>query len=120
MPASASKGNSGVQSSANAAGANNLSIAAVAGKTAHVSGFTITGAGATSATIIAVSLSDGTWTLNYDLAVPAGATTAITPLQEVFTDALPASAANTAITLTVPSFGTGNAKAAATLVGFYV
>lgn len=108
-------------SAANAAAANNVALAAGgAGVTTYVQGFAITGAGATAGSVIAVTLT-GTigGTLNYQIAIPAGAGTSITPLVVEFTgQGIPASAPNTAITLNVPSFGAGNTNAAASIHGY--
>lgn len=98
--------------------ANSPSMAATSGVTNYCAGFAITGLGATSASSVAVTLSDGTWTQNYTFAVPAGATVGATPLVVNFNPPLPASAANTAITLTVGSFGTGNTAASANIWGY--
>lgn len=106
-------------SSANAAAANNVSLAGVTGKTTYLTGFEVTGAGATAASVIAITVT-GTvsGTLNYVISIPAGVTIGVTPLIVEFTRPIPASGANTAITLSVPSFGTGNTSAAATVHGF--
>lgn len=103
-----------------AAGALAPALAApTAGETNFITGFEVTGGGATAASVIAVTVT-GTigGTLNYRLAVTAGATLATGPLLVVFPNPIPASAVNTAITLNVPSFGAGNTDAAATIHGF--
>ena len=97
---------------------NSPSLAAATGLTNYCAGFSITGLGATAASGIAVTLSDGTWTQNYTFAVPAGATAGATPLVVTFNPPLPASAANTAITLTCPTFGSGNTAASANIWGY--
>jgi hypothetical protein len=107
-----------VGTSTGGAQANSPSLPAAAGKTNYVQGFSITGLGATSATSVAVTLSDGTNTLNFTFPVVAGATTGCTPLVVNFEAPLPASAANTAWTLTVGSFGSGNTAASANIWGF--
>lgn len=92
---------------------------AVAAKTNYVTGFEITGGGATAASLIEVVLSGllgGDTT--YVIAVPAGATLGITPLLVNFIPAIPASAVNTAIAITAPSFGAGNTKAMAAIHGY--
>jgi hypothetical protein len=107
-------------SSANAAAANNNTLPGAAGATTYVTGFEITGDGATAGAIITVTLTGilgGTAT--YYITIPAGATTAITPLAVEFSSpGFPASGANTAITLNVPSFGAGNTNAAVTIRGY--
>jgi hypothetical protein len=107
-------------SAANPAAANNVNIPGVAGLTSWITGFEITGDGATAGSIIAVTLTgviSGTKT--YFLTIPAGVGTAITPLIVEFpAPGIPASGVNTAITLNVPSFGAGNTNAAASLNGY--
>jgi hypothetical protein len=56
--------------------------------------------------------------LTFKLVIPAGATTSITPLVVPLGDGIPASADNTAITVTVPSFGAGNTHAAVAAWGY--
>jgi hypothetical protein len=105
-------------SSANAAAANNQTLAAAAGKRTHIAGFSITGAGATAASVIAITITGLATTLNYRIAVPVGATVGITPLIVSFGRPIQASADNTAIVVNVPSFGAGNIDAAVTASGF--
>lgn len=107
-----------VSSSTGGAQANTVSMAAVSGKTNYVGGFTITGLGATAASAVAVTLSDGTNTLDFTQAVPAGVGVPCYPLTVIFEAPLPAVASNTAWTLTVPTFGSGNTAATATIWGF--
>lgn len=96
-------------------------IPAVAGKTAYVTGFAVTGGGATAAAIVTAVLS-GTisGSLSYVIGVPAGATTTIPTLHLNFSKGVPASAVNTAIVLTVPSFGAGNTNVAVAIRGYYL
>ena len=106
-------------SSANAAAANNQTLAGAAGKTTFISGFEITGAGATAGSTIAVTVTGTiTGTLNYRLVIPAGAGVAIVALIVMFSVPIPASAVNTAIVVNVPSFGAGNLDAAVVAHGF--
>ena len=97
-------------SSGNVAAATaTATLAAVAGKTTYITGFSITGAGATAASVVnptITGLLGGTQT--YTLAVTAGATLANTPLNVFFDPAIPASAVNTAIVVSCPSLGAGN------------
>ena len=105
-------------SSANAAAANNVSLPAVAGQTNSVTGFEVTGAGATGASVITITLTGVVGgPLNYQLAIPAGAGVGVTPLIVEFPTPIPATGPNVAITLNVPSFGAGNTNAAATIHG---
>jgi hypothetical protein len=106
-------------SAANAAAANNVSLPAVAGKTNWLTGFEVTGAGATAASVITVTITGTiTGTLNYQLPIPAGAAVGVTPLVVEFPVPIPASGVNTAIALNVPSFGAGNTNAAAVIHGY--
>lgn len=107
-----------VGTSTGAAQANSPTLPAVAGKINYCAGFTVTGGGATGASAVTITLSDGTKTLNFMTEIPAGAGLQITPLVVNFNPPLPASAANTAWTLTVPSFGSGNTAASSNLWGY--
>lgn len=109
-----------VGNSSGAAQANNCTITAPAAQTAYVQGFTVTGVGATAASAITVTLADGTNTMKFTLLIPAGATTAITPLTYTFSQPFPAATTGATWTLSVPSFGAGNTNASATLYGFTV
>jgi hypothetical protein len=106
-------------SSTGGAQANNCTLPGAAGKTTYITGFEVTGAGATGAGVITVTVT-GTisGTLNYSLAIPAGASVGVTPLIVEFPEAIPASGANTAIVVNVPSFGAGNTNASAVAHGF--
>ena len=96
------------------------SIGGVAGTTAVVKQALILGLGATAATEVQATLAGvlgGTITL--PVAVPAGATVPITPVQALFGDeGLPASGAGQAITLTLPAFGAGNTFEQASVIGY--
>jgi hypothetical protein len=105
-------------SSSGGAQANNVTLAGVANKTTYITGFSITGLGATSASAQTVTITGTANTLTYILPIPAGTTTSITPIHVTFPTPIPASAANTAITVNVPSFGAGNTTAAAVATGF--
>lgn len=105
-----------------AAAAANCTIAAPgAGITTWITGFEITGAGATAASIILVTLTNilgGTWT--WCLVIPAGVTTDIGRFAVEFSKPIPASGPNVAVALNVPSFGAGNTNAAAIIHGYAV
>ncbi len=116
-----------VVASANSTGAAQLApaLAAVTGALNYVQGFDITGGGATSATVVNCTLSNliGTVTGNYALNCVAGATLGINVnggLSVRFPEAIPCVAAATAITLTVPTLGTGNVMVSAVLYGYYI
>ena len=106
-------------SSNNAAAANNVSLPAVANQTNFVTGFEITGDGATAGSVILVTLTGVVGgPLDYELTIPAGAGVAVTPLIVEFPVPIPATGPNVAITLNVPSFGAGNTNAAAAIHGY--
>ena len=93
--------------------------AAVVGLTNFLTGFEVTGGGATGALAIDATITgllEGT--LHFGISVPAGAGLSIAPLLVEFARPRPASAPNTAIVLTVPSFGAGNTIASAAIHGY--
>lgn len=89
-----------------------------AGKTTYLTGFEVTGAGATAAQVNTVTVTAGTTVKHYVLVIPAGATTSITPLIVEFTKPVPASAAATAITVATASFGAGNTASCISAHGY--
>lgn len=107
-------------SSGNVAAASAVAtLPGVAGKTTYITGFEITGGGATAASLVVATLAGIiSGTASYVVAVPVGATLGITPLSVQFSQPIPASAANTAIVLTLPSLGAGNTNAAVVAHGF--
>lgn len=109
-------------SSGNVANASGVAtIAAVAAKTAYITGFDVTGSGATAASVVSVTVTGllgGTST--YTLSVVAGATLSNAVLSIRFAPPLPASAANTAIVVTCPALGAGNTNNAVNAYGFYL
>lgn len=110
-PISASSGNV-------AAATATATLTSAAGSMVYITGFAVTGAGATAASIVTVTVTGvkgGTQT--YNLVIPAGATTSITPLIVNFPFPLAASAYGTNIVVSVPSFGTGNTNAAVVAFG---
>lgn len=115
--ATAVNGASGNVAAASAA----ASLPAVASKTNYVTGFQITAAGATAASVVSVTLTgliSGTAT--YTFVAPAGVTAQATPLIVSFPAPIPASAVNTAITVTCPSLGSGNTNATANIQGYVI
>lgn len=100
-----------------AAAATTASIPAVAGKTSYITGFEISGGGATAGSIIDVTVTGPTTTLHYEVAVPAGVANQVS-FQVELGRAIAASAVNTAITVNVPSFGAGNTAAAVVAHGY--
>lgn len=108
-------------SSGNVAAASAVAtLAAAAGKTTYIAGLSVTGAGATAASVVSLTLTGligGTMTFN--VPVPAGVSVALgEPINLQFNPPLPASAVNTAIVATLPSLGAGNANAAVNAWGY--
>ncbi len=96
-------------SSTNAANPVVATLGAASGVTTYISGFEITGAGATAGVAVSVTVA-GTigGSLVYTYTAATGAAVGNTPLIVQFNPPIPASAANTAITVTCPSLGAGN------------
>jgi hypothetical protein len=107
-------------SSANVANATAAAtLAAVAGKTTYVTGFSVTGAGATAGLPVTVTLTGVVGgPLNFTYCAAVGALVANTPLVVVFPEPIPAAAVNTAITVSCPALGAGNTNNTATIYGF--
>lgn len=103
-----------------AAGVATATIAAVAGKTAYITGFTITSTGSTAAAVVAPTITgliSGTATFAY--ASVAGVTLANQPLTVPFYPAIPASAPGVAIAVALPSLGAGSTNATVVATGYY-
>lgn len=102
-----------------AASANTATLAGTAGKTTYVCGFTVSGLGATAATVSTVTVANTvTGSLIYYEPIPAGVTVGLSPLVVPFNPCVPASAANTAVTVTVSSPGAGNTNIAVSATGY--
>lgn len=96
-------------------------IPAVAGRTAYLTGFAITSTGATAPAVVSPTVTGLiSTTLTYTYAVAAGATTANALLTPDFALAMPASAVNTAIVVTLPALGAGNTNATVVARGYYL
>lgn len=96
-------------------------LPAVAGKTNYLSGFTVTGSGATAGLPVVVTVTGllgGTLSFVYTAA--AGVLVANTPLVVTFARPIPASAVNTAIVVTCPALGAGNTNNAVVANGYVV
>ena len=96
-------------------------LPAVAGKTTYITGFEITGAGATAAVVVGVTVVgviSGTMTFTY--AAVAGAALLNTPMLVEFPAPIPASSVNTAIVVTVPALGVGNTNSAVVAHGYQI
>lgn len=94
-------------------------MAAAVGVTNHIAGFSVSGAGATAGLPVIVTVAgivQATRSFTYTFA--AGATVANTPLCVTFDPPIPATAANTAITVTCPASGLGGTHNAVVAWGF--
>jgi hypothetical protein len=88
-------------------------------KTVYLTKFVISGLGATAGVNVAAALAGvACGAQNFNVGVPAGATVPMNFTQD-FNPPLPGSGTG-AITLTVPSFGSGNTNARVTMFGFRV
>jgi len=112
-----------VKGASGAAQTNAPALPAVANKTNYLEGFDITGGGATAASIIEVSVTGlAGGTIKYELNILAGVTGPMNAqggFSVRFPEPLPGSALNTAITVSCPSFGSGNTNASVVAYGFY-
>lgn len=94
-------------------------LAGAVGKSTWVTGFEITASGATAASVVTATLTGILGgTMSYTFVVPAGITTAATPLIVSFNPPLPSSAANTPIAINLPALGAGNTNAAVNIHGY--
>ena len=94
-------------------------LAAVAGKTTYITGFTVTGSGATAGLPVNVTVTNTiTGTLTYTYAAAAGVLVANVPLNVTFPAPLPANAVNTTIVVSCPTLGTGNTNNTVNAYGF--
>lgn len=102
-----------------AAGVATATLAAAAGKTTYLCGFTITSAGSTAAAVVnATAANTVTGILSFTYTSAAGATLANQPLVVPFNPCIPANAANTTIPVSLPSLGAGNTNTAVNAWGF--
>lgn len=109
-------------SSGNVANATaTATLPAVAGKTNYVTGFSITGGGATAALLVNATLTGVVGgPLNYTFGAPVGVAVAALPLVVELETPLPASAVNTAVSISLPALGAGNTNAAVNIHGYVV
>lgn len=109
-------------SSGNVANATaTATMPAVAGKTNYVAGFSITGGGATAAALVTATLSGiAGGPLSYTFGAPLGVAVEASPILVEFATPIPASAVNTAISISLPALGTGNTNAAVNIHGYVV
>ena len=109
-------------SSGNVANATAVAtLAGAAGLTTYITGFQITGTGATAAAAVTATLAGIIGgTASYTIAAMAGAVLANNSLLVDFSYPIPASAVNTAIVLTLPALGIGNTNSTVTARGYRV
>jgi hypothetical protein len=93
-------------------------LAAGVGVSTYITGFTVSGGGATAGGVVTVTVTDGTWTKHYTFAFPTGAAVGATPLNVQFSAPLKGSAANTAIAVSCPASGAGGTNLTVTAEGF--
>lgn len=106
-------------SSGNVAAAAATATITAGTKMAYINGFAVTGAGATAASVIAVTVTGVVGgTQRYNMAIPAGAAVAVTPLIVNFPMPLSATGYGTDIVVSAASFGAGNTNAAVVAYGF--
>ena len=104
-----------------AAGTAAATLAAAAGKTTYIVGATVTGGGATAGSIVngtIVGTISGTMTFNVPVAT--GVTVGNQPIYFDFYPAIPASAVNTAIVVSVPTLGAGNTNSSVIAWGYQI
>lgn len=113
-------GTSITSASGNVANASAVAtLAGISGKTTWITGFQCSAAGATAASVVNLTVGGVvSGTMTYTFVFPAGATTAASPLVVNFASPVPASATNTAITVTLPAGGAGNTNASCAAQGF--
>lgn len=103
-----------------AASTATATLAGTSGKTTYISGFSVTGSGATVGTVVNVTVTNliGSVTFTYPVAAVAGVLGMNTPLIVSFPNPIPASASNTSIVVSCPSLGTGNTNNAVNVFGY--
>lgn len=107
-----------------AAGTATATLPAAAGKVTYIEGFSLTGGGATGASIVTgtiTGLPTAVGTLSFNVNVLAGATGPLNAqggLAVNFATPIPASAANTTIVVSFPTLGAGNTNSCVTAWGF--
>jgi hypothetical protein len=101
-----------------AAATATATLPAIQNRITYLCGFSVTGTGATSTSVVAITVGNVAATTTFDLVVPAGATLILPLTQYSFAPCIPASAVNTSVTVSVPSLGTGNAHSQVTAWGY--
>jgi hypothetical protein len=101
-----------------AAATATATLAGAANKTTFICGAMVSGLGATAGSAVLGTISNLGATFSFNVGVPAGVTVPLAPHVLTFTACLPASGQNTAIAVSVPSFGSGNTAASVVAWGF--
>ena len=102
-----------------AAAVATTTLAASTTQLTFICGFSATGAGATAATAVNATITGVIGgTMTYVFAVPAGVDVPAQGLSVQFYPCIPTTAINTAIIVSMPSLGTGNAHAAMVAWGY--
>lgn len=105
--------------SANVANASAVAtLAATAGKTTYISKFRCSGGGATAAAIATITVAGLATSEIYQMGFVAGVGAINLPVDMVYNPPQPASAVNTAITVTMAAGGAGNTNASCVAQGF--
>lgn len=103
-----------------AAGAAAASIPAVAGRLNYITGFSITGSGATVGQVSVITVTGlAGGTITFTATSVTGATLANPQFNYEFPQPMPASALNTAITVSQASLGAGSTNNVTNVYGFY-
>lgn len=96
-------------------------LAGTSGKTTHITGFTVSGSGATLGLPVIVTVTNTIGgTLSYVYSAVAGILLANQMMNITFPYPIPASATNTAIVVSCPALGLGNANNAVVAYGYQV
>jgi hypothetical protein len=94
-----------------AAATASATLAGTQNRTTYLCGLFVSGLGATSGAAVLGTVTGVVATTTFNVGVPAGATVPITPHVIAFLPCIPATALNTNIVVSVPSFGAGNTNA---------
>jgi len=97
-------------------------LAAAASVTNYLTGFVVTAAGSTAGLAVELTITNiiGAVTPSFAFVAPAGVLVPAPPLIVTFPSPVPASAANTAIAVSLPALGAGNTHAAVVAFGFRI
>lgn len=96
-------------------------IPAAAGEVGYLTGFDVSGSGATAGSIVLLTVTGllgGTAT--HSISVPGGVTSQITPRSYIFNPPLRGADVNTAITVSLAALGAGNTSACVSVYGFSI